>query len=1049
MLNQTDRWLQKTLLATAIALGVPSIALAQEEPIPEAPAQPEGSQEIPAAQPAAQPVPAQQPPSAPPAATDPDTDAFIPTDAESEEVFSGGEEVIVVTGSIIERRELTTPAPLAVLDKADLDAAGVASIGQILQNLPSQSNAINVQFNNGGDGSTRVSLRGLGAGRTLVLVNGRRHVAGGTGADASVDLNAIPTAVIERVEVLKDGASAVYGSDAIGGVVNIITRSNFEGSEASVYTGITGDGHGQVLDISAVTGINSERGNVVFAVGYTDQQPINAGVRDYSSTDKIYNWTTGAVQDGGSTSVPQGYFSPASRPNATPGNALWDSVLASVADPTAPLIKAGGGTDPTTGWRAFDGTRNADAGGDLYNYQPENYLVTPQKRYSVFSTGSYKLHEQARAFFEASYTNRKSDQRLAPEPLNIISEGITLSANNVYNPFGRDFIDVRRRMVEGGPRRSIQDIDTFRIVSGLDGRLPDELPALQGWRWSLAYNYGRTDSKQTAAGNFIVNRVANALGPSFYDDDGTALCGTPENGDTPENVIPGCVPLNLFGGQNSIDDDMLDYISFVGTDSGFNQQQITSLNITGKLFEIPGGGDAALAIGGEYRIEGGADIPNPLVAKGEATGNKRDATQGDYNVREGFAELSVVPLVGQTGAEWVELNAALRAFDYNTFGSDFTWKAGGLWKFGQGVAVRGTYSTAFRAPPISSLYSGQTDGFPGVTDPCDSTPVDQDPDSPDNPNDPNDDPNDPSDDAENDQSPNEIRNCGERGLAGHRDARTQQLSRTGGNPDLGPETAKIFTSGVVYEPTFAPGLSLTLDYFNIEIDQAISQLGANLILQSCYNADAGESKYCDLIERDGDTGLISRIQDTLINVGGNDTAGLDLNVRYNQSTDVGAFTFNLEGTWLQKFNSIEPDGTVIEGRGVYDLGVYPRWRANFGTMWGMEEFGAGANLRYVGRFRECENDDCLLGTEADGTSRRPEDTDDRPISRDVGAHVTADLYGSYTLDSSLGNSRLTLGVNNVVNARPATIYNGFLGTSDASTYDFLGRYFYARFVQQF
>ena len=978
------------------------------------------------APPAAQPVPAQQPPSAPPPpaeATGPDTDAFIPTDAESEEVFSGGEEVIVVTGSIIERRELTTPAPLAVLDKADLDAAGVASIGQILQNLPSQSNAINVQFNNGGDGSTRVSLRGLGAGRTLVLVNGRRHVSGGTGADASVDLNAIPTAVIERVEVLKDGASAVYGSDAIGGVVNIITRSNFEGSEASVYTGITGDGHGQVLDISAVTGINSERGNVVFAAGYTDQQPINAGVRDYSATDKIYDWQTGEVTNGGSTSVPQGYFSPANRMGAAPGNDLWNSVVAASGDFDALTKDPGSGSDRTMGWRPFSFDGNADSGGgDLYNYQPENYLVTPQKRYNVFSTGSYKLHDYARAFFEATYTNRKSDQRLAPEPLNTITEGITLSANNVYNPFGRDFIDVRRRMVEGGPRRSIQDIDTFRIVTGLDGRLPEELPVLQGWRWSLAYNYGRTDSKQTAAGNFVVSRVANALGPSFIDESGTAVCGTPAVGDTPENVIPDCVPLNFFGGEGTITPEMLDYIGFVGTDAGFNQQQLTSLNITGKLFEIPGGGDAALAIGGEYRIESGADIPNPMVALGEATGNKRDATQGDYDVREGFAELSVVPLIGVTGAEWVELNAALRAFDYNTFGSDFTWKAGGLWKFGQGLAVRGTYSTAFRAPPISSLYSGQTDNFPSVTDPCHTGA---------------------------DQSELEADNCREDGLAGHTDARTQQLAKTGGNPDLGPETAKIFTSGVVYEPTFAPGLSLTLDYFNIEIDEAIGQLGANLILQSCYDAPVEERKYCDLITRNADTGLIDRIQDTLINVGGNDTAGVDLNVRYNQSTDVGAFTFNLEGTWLQFFNSIEPDGAVIEGRGVYDLGVYPRWRANFGTMWGMDAFGAGANLRYVGRFRECEDDDCQVGTKADGTPSRPENPDDRPISRDVGAHVTADLYGSYTLDTPMGNSRLTLGVNNVVNAKPAVIYNGVLGTSDASTYDFLGRYFYARFVQQF
>jgi iron complex outermembrane receptor protein len=1002
MLDHTDRWLRRTLMATAIALGVPSLALAQEAP-----------EENPPPAPAA--------PAAPGEAVEGD-DVVIPGDSGEEPVF--GSEVIVVTGSIIERRELTTPAPLAVLDKADLDAAGVASIGQILQNLPSQSNAINVQFNNGGDGATRVSLRGLGAGRTLVLVNGRRHVAGGTGADASVDLNAIPTAIIERVEVLKDGASAVYGSDAIGGVVNIITRSDFEGSEATVYTGLTGDGLGQVIDVSGVTGINSDRGNVVFAAGYTDQQSIGAGDRAYSKEDKFYDWGTGEVTGLGSTAVPEGYIRDYGE---DAGNEAWGALTAANAGAVAFY------NDPGDGWRRFQGTGNSDVGeGDFYNYQPENYLVTPQKRYSVFSTGSYKLHDYARAFFEATYSNRKSDQRLAPEPLFTVSEGITLSENNIYNPFGRDFIDVRRRMVEAGPRRSIQDINTFRMVAGLDGRLPEELPVLQGWRWSLSYNYGRTESKQIAQGNLVRNRVALALGPSFLDAEGNALCGTP---DAP---IDGCVPLNLFDGVGTITKPMLDYIQFTGTDSGFNQQQLAQFNVTGKLFDIPGGGDAALAVGAEYRDESGADIPNPLVALGEATGNKRQATQGDYNVREGFAEISVVPILGQTGAEWVELNAAVRAFDYNTFGAGATWKAGGLWRIGQGVAVRGTYSTAFRAPPIGSLYSGNTDGFPAVNDPCGDSDANGTPDA-----------------LEPDGSANARENCMNEGVL-NGDDRAQLRSVTGGNPNLDPETANIFTAGAVYEPTFAPGLSFTLDYFNIQVDEAIQSLGAGLILQSCYDVTPDKRQYCDKIERNPATNAIERINDTLTNVGGNDTAGLDFNVRYTQNTDVGAFNFNVEGTRTLTFDAILPDTTVIEGVGVYDLGVFPRWRFNFGTLWGMEEWGAGANVRYIGGYRECEDNDCKLGTSPDGDDpddardpRRPPEGHLRPITRFVEAHVTGDVFGSYTLETPVGTSRLSLGVNNVLDQTPATVYNGFLASSDASAYDFIGRYFYARFVQQF
>ena len=976
MLDQTDRWLRRTLLATAIAVGgAPSVALAQEA-------------------------------APPPAAPEAEGEVLIPTDADSEEVFaSGSEEVIVVTGSIIERRALTTPAPLAVLDKADLDAAGVASIGQILQNLPSQSNAINVQFNNGGDGSTRVSLRGLGAGRTLVLVNGRRHVAGGTGADASVDLNAIPTAIIERVEVLKDGASAVYGSDAIGGVVNIITRSDFEGSEATVYTGITGDGLGQVIDVSAVTGINSERGNVVFAAGYTDQQSIGAGAREFSKEDKLYDWDTGEVFGLGSSAVPEGLIIDYGE---DVGNEAWNQLVTATNDAGVYF------NDPVDGWRPFRTTGNSDVGeGDYYNYQPENYLVTPQKRYNMFSTGSYKLHDYARAFFEATYSNRKSDQRLAPEPLFTLTEGVALSADNHYNPFGRDFLDVRRRMVEAGPRRSIQDISTFRLVAGLDGRLPEELPALQGWRWSLAYNYGRNEAKQTAKGNLVRNRIVSALGPSFLAADGTAQCGTPSA------PIAGCVPLNLFGGIGTITPEMLDYIQFTGTDSGFNQQQIAQFNLTGRLFEIPGGGDAALAVGAEYRNESGADIPNPLVALGEATGNKRDATSGGYDVREGFAELSVVPILGLPGAEWVELNAAVRAFDYDTFGGGVTWKAGGLWRIGEGVAVRGTYSTAFRAPTIGALYSGQTDSFPAVRDPCGAVGT---------------------------RTPQEEANCASDGTI-NPDIRAQLRALVGGNPELEPETANIFTAGAVYEPTFAPGLSFTLDYFNIQITDAIQTLSSALILNSCYNAAPDERKYCEFITRDEATNQISTIVDTLTNVGGNDTAGLDASVRYNQNTDVGAFNFSVEGTWLQKFDAIEADGSVIVGKGVYDLGVYPDWRANFSTLWGLNEWGAGANVRYTGAFRECEDNDCQLGTNPEGQPVRNPNMP--PTTRGVPSYITGDLFGSYTLDTPVGTSRLTLGVNNVLDQQPATVYNGFTSSSDPSAYDFLGRYFYARFVQQF
>ncbi|HWN66833.1 MAG TPA: TonB-dependent receptor, partial [Haliangium sp.] len=649
------------------------------------------------------------------------------------------------------------------------------------------------------------------------------------------------------------------------------------------------------------------------------------------------------------------------------------------------------------------------------------------------------LHDHARAFFEATYSNRKSDQQLAPEPLFTFGL-LTVSEDNVYNPFGRDFIDVRRRMVEAGSRRTIQDVHTFRLVTGLDGRLPEGLPALQGWRWSLAFNYGRTEAKQIAEGNLMRSRLRAALGPSFMGgaDGMTPTCGTPTA------PIPGCVPLDLFHGIGTITQPMLDYVTFTGTDSGFNQQQIVQLNVTGRLFEIPGGGDAALALGAEYRDESGADLPNPLITLDETTGNTRDAVEGGYDVREGYAEVSVVPLLGRTGAEWVELNAAIRAFDSDPFGADFTWKAGGLWRIGQGVAVRGTYSTAFRAPTIASLYSGQADDFAAVSDPCDTRPRPRagDRDGDGVPDDQDMFPDDP-------RTMNQRRNCGELGVPDtHADDRAQLRSLIGGNPKLTPETANIVTAGVVYEPKLAPGLSFTLDYFDVEIDDAIQSLGAPLILQSCYDADEDQRKYCDKIQRDPVTNQIDLIVDTLTNVGGNDTAGLDFNVSYRQNTQLGAFHFDVEGTWLRKFDSIEADGSVLVGKGVYDLGVYPAWRFNFGTLWGLHPWGAGMNLRYIGAFRECDDNNCKLGTRPNGDPLQ-DPTMSAPLTRTVPDHVTSDVFASYTLETPAGTTRLTLGVNNVLDQPPAILYNGFLGTSDASTYDFMGRYFYARLVQQF
>ena len=396
-------------------------------------------------------------------------------------------EEMVVTGSRIPRKELTTAAPGdGARQGADRERRARTSIGEILQSLPEQSNAINTQVNNGGDGATRVNLRGLGTERTLVLLNGRRHVAGGTGADASVDLNAIPTAAIQRIEILKDGGSAVYGSDAIAGVVNIITRSDFSGTEAA--------GLHRHLPARRRPALRPElhhrpehraRQHPVHRGLLQPEGRVRRATASSASTTRSTTSARGRSPPQGSSSTPQGVFFTRRRPAS--GNQAWAALTAQY--PTARPLHPG----PHDGeWRPFSGVGVTDAGGDLYNYQPENYLVTPQDRVNVYSTGGLRLGGSARGLLRG----------LLHQPPVGPAAGARAALHRDRGPrrLGGTTSTTRSAAtsrtcgaacVEFGTRDFAQDIDTFRIVTGVEGKLAED-SALDGWRWDLAYNYGRT-----------------------------------------------------------------------------------------------------------------------------------------------------------------------------------------------------------------------------------------------------------------------------------------------------------------------------------------------------------------------------------------------------------------------------------------------------------------------------------------------------------------------------------------------------------------------------
>ena len=920
------------------------------------------------------------PPAAPGAAV-----AQVPTSA----LEPKGPEEIVITGTRIKRKSIATPAPVSVVNKEDLLASGKTTIAEILQRLPVNQNGLNVQSNNGGNGASRINLRGLGAPRTLVLINGRRHVPGGDGANGSVDLNAIPVSIIERVEVLKDGASAIYGSDAVAGVVNIITRRDFTGVEANAYSSISQEGDGRTLQVDLTGGVSSDNGNLTFSAMFFDSQPIFSQDRPFSANARGFDWA-GFVAEGspsnderfifnsGNDGTPQGTLVDQT---GAPGNTAWDATG---------CARGRCYNDPISGWRPYQEPQ------DDYNFQPETYTVTPSRRISLFSQGNYEISKYFGTFFEAGFTNRVSDQLLVATPLSPrVAPGIVISADNRYNPFGRDFTFFRRRMLEAGNRRFEQDSNTFRVVVGAEGELP-EIGSFYDWTWDLYGNFGRTETINTEAGRFNKRRIELAIGP--------------DSGCTGD-----CVPLNVLGGAGTITQEMIDYISYTGIDRGFTEQNVIAANVGGPVYELVAGNPIAVALGYEFRKESGADIPNPLRVSGEATGNRRGITEGGFEVHAGYGELFFPVLANLPAVEMLELSAAGRFVEFDSFGSNFSGKIGIRWQPVEFAALRGTYSTAFRAPAILELFRGQFDSFETASDPCSSIPA-----------------------VGSLDNPTVAANCAADNIPdGVLDPSTQLRTRQGGNPALEPETATIWTVGAVLEDSLIKGLTVAVDYYNIDIENAIEDIGTASILSSCYESE--DRQFCELIQRNS-FGFIQDIIDIQNNVGGFKAQGIDFDVRYSTPSPVGRFGAGVEGTILIELTQVQFNGFEQSYKGNFDQEFSNvDYRINGYLRWAMDWVNAGANFRYLPSFTECQG--------ACNLDRAPGTPD--PPSREVDDWFYMDLFAGVNVDTLAGRTSLTLGINNLTNVEPPFIRSAGQPRYDPRNYDFIGRQFYARLTQAF
>ncbi|HSB18894.1 MAG TPA: TonB-dependent receptor [Anaeromyxobacteraceae bacterium] len=973
---------------------------------------------------------AQQVPPGAPAASEAPPAAAEPRKAAEEE--------ILVTGSRIRRKDLTTPAPVAVLSREDLQASGKVTLGEFLQTLPEQGNAPNFQLNNGGatydaDGATRVNLRSLGVSRTLVLLNGRRLPSSGFGANsASPDLNTIPTAAVERIEVLKDGASAVYGSDAIGGVVNVITRKDYAGTEASAQAGVSSRGDAQTYDVQVTTGRTTDSGSLLFSVGYFDQKSSWLKDRKWSAYALTWDYASRAALPGGSYRTPQGDIGlpPGADTNpACTGNPVCNALVTndpSWANDAFIRDLAFPATDPR-GWRVMTGA-------DTYNYATENYLTIPSTRVQAFSSGDTRLGP-VRGYYEMSFVQSQTQQNAAPFPLNPSdyslpgsSTPISVSASSMYNPFGVDLPFAGRRLVEFGHRTYSQDMETFRVVTGLDGTLSDAFGPLRGWYWDGSLNYGNTGGTFTTGGAIRNSKIADAVGPSMLVNGVPTCVSVP--GD-PSTAIPGCVPLNLFGGPNngSIDPAQIANLGFTGTSRARFQLLSVSLNAAGELFSISAERPVSLAAGYEHRQQSGAQIADPIAASGDSADFNFKSTRGSYSSNEIYAELQVPILSGVVGAHVLEASAAARFVHYSTFGSNTSYKLGARWAPIRDVTLRGTYSTAFRAPSINELYLGQSETAPVASDPCNYAPT----------------------------APQALKDqCAANGApAPTGDNGNQELAHVGGNSALKAETARILTAGVVVEPQMVRGLSLTIDYYQTAVDHLVGTIGVPAIIAGCfpaaYNSTAAPYQpYCDLITRASTSGRILYVTDVNQNVGKLRTSGVDVGVRYSLPTGAGRFRFGLDGTWLSKFDRIADLATgalTIHGKGNYDLGAMPEWKANLSALWALGPWSAGTVIRYVGSFKECGAFSSDSGTyQSTGGLCY---ADPAAPSRQVGSNVVVDLHAGYALSSVAGKTSVALGVSNVFDQAPQYVYAAALANSDPSVYDYLGRYYYLRLQHSF
>lgn len=976
---------------------------------------------------------------------------------------------IVVTGSRIPQANLVTTSPVTQVTAEDIKVQGVTRVEDLVTQLPQAFTSQNSTVSNGASGTATVSLRNLGSDRTLVLIDGRR-MGYGSPNDTAADLNQIPAQLVERVEVLTGGASAVYGSDAIAGVVNFIMKKDLEGIQINAQYGMyqhhndyDGTGNvraeierrgltnpaefslpddnvsdGESRDITISMGVSSPdgKGNLLAYAGYRNNNPIMQGSRDYSACTIAAPAaaTPGTYTCGGSGTSARGQFTDFGGNN---NSSVGPDGVAGTADDvpdTNPLPSFTSTLGTGANFVPYSTANNA------YNFGPANYYQRPDERYTLGAFGHYEINEHAEAFTQLMFQDYSSVAQIAPSgaffntatvncdnPLLSAQQAATIGCGAAATAAAAGgFIDdanfvplyVGRRNVEGGGRQDSMNYESYRAVVGLRGLITD------GWNYDVAAQFSRVRLSRTYLNEFSIRRLTNAL--DVVSVGGVPTCRSVVNG-----TDPNCIPYNVFT-PGGVTQEALNYLQVPLINTGETSQQVVTAAVTGDLgtygIQSPyAASGVKVAFGAEYRRDALSNTFDITFTSGDGAG-QGSAPQniaGSADVIDAFGEIQIPLADDQSWAYSASIDAAYRHSEYSNLSTD-TYKFGADYAPIKDVRVRASFSHAVRAPNVVELFSTQSIGLVGLgVDPCGAG------------------------------GTATLAQCVATGVpasnyksAALNNAADQYNALFGGNPDLTPEESDTITAGLVVTPSFLPGFSASVDYFNIELDNAVSSLDPTTTLNSCYNDNLASA--CSLINRNPANGSLwigsGFIEATNINIGGVKTSGVDVNVSYGfDLADVGAPAYGsvglaLVGTWVDK---LESDNGLGQASSVEDCAGYygitcgvpnPEWRHRLRAAWNTPwDVSIAGTWRY---YSSVEYGSSL------GTSPAR-------LDGELEAQNYFDISADWQITDTVSGR---VGVNNVFDRDPPLTYSGDTsknGNTYGQIYDTLGRFLFVSVTANF